>query len=67
VIRNVGPELWRATFRIIAAFAPLTSGQGMDADRYARGEFFIADDFDASLPQDVQRYFEGEGEGDDTP
>jgi hypothetical protein len=35
-------------------------GQGMDAKRYARGEFFIADDFDAPLPDEIQRYFEGE-------
>jgi hypothetical protein len=35
-------------------------GQGMDAERYGRGEFFIADDFDAPLPDEIQRYFEGD-------
>ena len=40
-------------------------GQGMDAERYGRGEFFIADDFDAPLPDELQRYFEGDD--DDEP
>ena len=39
-------------------------GQGMDAERFARSEFFIADDFDAPLPEEIQRYFDGDA---DTP
>jgi len=35
-------------------------GQGMDAEHFGRGDFFIADDFDAPLPDEIQRYFEGE-------
>lgn len=37
-------------------------GQGLDAERYARGEIVIADDFDAPLPTDVQREFEGDND-----
>jgi hypothetical protein len=33
--------------------------------RYA-GRGFVAPDFDAPLPPDIQRYFEGEDDGDDT-
>jgi putative addiction module component (TIGR02574 family) len=35
-------------------------GQGMDAERYASDDFFIVDDFDAPLPEEIQRYFDGE-------
>lgn len=52
---------------VIAANSPFGTtaplrGQGMDAERYARGELFVADDFDAPLPPEIQRYFEGEGD-----
>jgi hypothetical protein len=48
-----------ATGRSTGAVAP-GRGQGMDAERFARGEFLVADDFDAPLPAEIQRYFEGE-------
>lgn len=35
-------------------------GQGMDADRFARGEIRVADDFDGPLPAEVQGYFDGD-------
>jgi hypothetical protein len=41
-------------------------GQGVDAERFARGELFVAcQDFDAPAPAEIQRYFEDEG--DDQP
>ena len=47
-----------ATGRAAAPPAP-GRGQGMDAHR-PPGEFHIADDFDAPLPAEIQRYFDGE-------
>lgn len=50
--------------RPAAALVP-GRGQGMDADRFARGEIRVADDFDAPLPPETQCYFDGDG--DDQP
>ena len=51
---------------IAAGHLPFASvphrGQGMDSERYARGEFFVADDFDAPLSAEIQRDFEGSGD-----
>ena len=47
--------------RVVARLVPATDRRSTPSWGWARGQGWIADDFDAPLPDDLQALFEGAG------